>query len=90
MTLTEFRSNPQLRQWVANWLLDPTAQLLLHALDGESPLNQQAILPQHMIGVQLGKVYGYDEAIKNLKRAALPPELPPRNIEETWNVPVNQ
>lgn len=86
MTSLQFRRDAELIKEARRVLDDPTLKLMLQIATDERPSRVQAKVPADMLHVQLGRTYGYEEALDAIRGLAIGIADPASPVPMDWNV----
>lgn len=85
MTSVEFRSDPTLRDYAKALFANPTFQLMVEIIEKDRPSRCPVAITADIVGLQLGRTYGYEEALDALHNLTVPIEAPAQQLgEEDW------
>lgn len=84
MTSVEFRSDPTLRDYAKALFANPTFQLMVEITEKDRPSRRPVAITADIVGLQLGRTYGYEEALDALRSLTKPIETAAPHLEEDW------
>lgn len=87
MTSVEFRSDPTLIEEAKKRFADPIIKLMFEIAETERPSRRPVAVTADVIGIQLGRTYGYEEGLDALRTLAKAMPEPPPSDDELSSIP---
>lgn len=89
MELVQLRKSPDLVQQAREWLSMPIGVMMMQMLKDEHVHRyHRAVRGGEDAAMELGRIYGYDNAIANMLMAAVPYEETHKGpLEADWGIP---